>query len=149
MQELAWEMYTTQRLTIPFSEFPELVTKHFGLKNNPEQAAFFERDVRTQSYLVRDDFGSYCFAHKSFMEYFVACKMISTVYRPNFDVEEAIDTWGTRPLIPEIRYFLVGMLRDLMPLRAIVEGTYGRAFEEVKYAGGNAATLIRLREQLE
>lgn len=72
VQELAWEMYTSQRLIIPFSEFPERVTKHFGLKDDPERAAFFERDVRTQSYLVRDDAGNYHFAHKSFMEYFVA-----------------------------------------------------------------------------
>ena len=32
MQELAWEMYTSQKLTIPFSEFPERVTEYFGLR---------------------------------------------------------------------------------------------------------------------
>jgi formylglycine-generating enzyme required for sulfatase activity len=72
LEELAWEMQTTNRLSIPFSEFPERVTAHFKLKDDPARAAFFERDIRTQSYLVRDDEGNYKFAHKSMMEYFVA-----------------------------------------------------------------------------
>jgi formylglycine-generating enzyme required for sulfatase activity len=75
IQELAWEMQNTNRLSIPFSEFPSRVTEHFRLKDRPEQAAFFERDIRTQSYLVRDDAGNYRFAHRSIMEYFVARKV--------------------------------------------------------------------------
>ena len=75
VQELAWEMQTKNQLTIPYSEFPQRVTAHFGLKDTPGKADFFERDIRTQSYLVRDDAGNYRFAHKSIMEYFVARKL--------------------------------------------------------------------------
>jgi hypothetical protein len=94
MQELAWEMFTTQRLTISFSEFPERVKKHFNLQNNVRQGAFFERDIRSQSYLVRDNEGNYRFAHKSFMEYFVARKLVFD--NPDFDlvsfvVEELVE----------------------------------------------------------
>jgi len=39
-------------LSIPFSEFPERVQIHFGVKDDPARAAFLERDIRTQSYLV-------------------------------------------------------------------------------------------------
>ena len=75
VEELAWEMQITNRLAIPWSEFPAKVTAHFGLKDNPDQAAFYERDIRTQSYLVRDDPGNYRFAHKSMLEFFVARKL--------------------------------------------------------------------------
>src|ERR1019366_4087589 len=74
VQELAWEMQHSKRLSIPFSEFPERVQAHFGVKDDPGRAAFLARDIRTQSYLVRDAEGNYRFAHKSMMEFFVARK---------------------------------------------------------------------------
>ena len=58
VDELAWELQNASRLRIPFSEFPERVTVHFGLKDKPEQAAILERDIRTHSLLVRDDAGT-------------------------------------------------------------------------------------------
>ncbi|HEX7774880.1 MAG TPA: pentapeptide repeat-containing protein, partial [Pyrinomonadaceae bacterium] len=36
-----------------------------------------EEEVLTKSFLVRDDFGNYFFAHKSFLEYFVAQQLFS------------------------------------------------------------------------
>jgi formylglycine-generating enzyme required for sulfatase activity len=75
VQELAWEMQTNERLKVRWSEFPDKVIAHFGLKDDPNNAAFFEQDIRTQSYLVRDDAGNYGFAHKSMQEYFVARKL--------------------------------------------------------------------------
>jgi len=68
-------MQNSNRLSIPFSEFPERVKRYFGVKDDPGQTAFFDRDIRTQSYLVRDAAGNYRFAHKSIMEYFVARKL--------------------------------------------------------------------------
>jgi formylglycine-generating enzyme required for sulfatase activity len=75
VQELAWEMQTNQRFLVRWSEFPDKVIAHFGLKDDPNKAAFFEQDIRTQSYLVRDDTGNYGFAHNSMREYFVARKL--------------------------------------------------------------------------
>jgi len=75
VQELAWEMQNSNRLNIPYSEFPERVKVYFGVKDDPGQTAFFDRDIRTQSYLVRDGAGNYRFAHKSIMEFFVARKL--------------------------------------------------------------------------
>ena len=40
---------------------------YFGLEDNPERTAFFERDVRTVSYWVCDGIGNYRFAHESFV----------------------------------------------------------------------------------
>ena len=75
VQELAWEMQNSGRLSIPFSEFPKRVQVHFGVKDDPGRAAFLDRDIRTQSYLVRDEAGNYRFAHRSLMEFFVARKL--------------------------------------------------------------------------
>lgn len=142
MQELAWEMYQTQRLIIPFSEFPERVTEYFGLRDDPEQSAFFERDVRTQSYLIRDDVGNYRFAHKSFMEYFVARKMASALSNQEHDKEQTVDVWKTNPLTPEVRDFLAFMLINPAPLWQLIEETRGQAMSQIGYAGGNATRVL-------
>ena len=107
VQELAWEMQRTNRLSIPFSEFPARVTEHFRLKDHPEQAAFFDRDIRTQSYLVRDDAGNYRFAHKSMMEYFVARKLAPLLAEgkaPQCPLTDAIVSFVHHLVAPSYRY---------------------------------------------
>jgi uncharacterized protein YjbI with pentapeptide repeats len=136
MQELAWEMYTNQRLTIPFSEFPERVMKHFGFEDDPERAAFFERDVRTQSYLVRDDEGNYRFAHKSFQEYFVARQLCDDLRKKRYW------RWSIMPLSIEVESFLVDMVTDLAALWTAIWRTRGSRFVKTRYTGSNAATLL-------
>jgi WD40 repeat protein len=145
MKELAWEMYQTQRLSIPFSEFPERVTKHFGLSDELERATFFERDMRTQSYLVRDDTGNYRFAHKSFMEYFVARKLADVIHDLGFDVGKAIDFWKMQPLSLEIRDFLLDMICDPTSLWKVLEATRAKTTTDVGYAGGNAILLLHAK----
>lgn len=144
MKELAWEMYLAQRLSIPFSEFPERVMRHFCLRDDPQRAAFFERDVRTQSYLERDDAGNYHFSHKSFMEYFVTRKMVDTFSGSDIDIGKAIEVWKTQPLTPEVRDFLVDMAPDSALLWQLIDATRGRSVSDVGYMGGNAATMLRL-----
>ena len=106
--------------------------------------------MRTQSYLVRDDMGNYGF-HKSFLEYFVACKMATALDHLHEDVSQAIEVWKTGPLTPELLNFLVDMLSyacsqtDYTPLLChLIEATRNKTFAEVGYAGGNAATLLHL-----
>jgi formylglycine-generating enzyme required for sulfatase activity len=84
VQELAWGMQSTGKLSVRWSEFPDKVIAHFGLKDDPKKAAFFEQDIRTQSYLVRDDAGNYRFAHKSMQEYFVARTLAAMLSRGEY-----------------------------------------------------------------
>jgi WD40 repeat protein len=142
VQELAWEMYRKQKLTIPFSEFPEWVADYFGFKNNPERAAFFDRDLRTQSYLVRDEAGNYRFAHKSFMEYFAARKMAEVISEPKFDVQSAVHIWGIQPVTDEILEFLLQMNLSKSALWQLLENSRGRSFSQVKYSTGNATRVL-------
>ena len=44
-------------------------------KGRSRPGRLIDRDIRTQSYLVRDGAGNYRFAHKSIMEFFVARKL--------------------------------------------------------------------------
>jgi hypothetical protein len=113
VEELAWEMQNTNRLNVPFSEFPEKVTAHFKLKDDAVKAAFFERDIRTQSYLVRDDVGNYRFAHKSMMEYFVARKLARLLSE---------GTATDCPLTDAIASFVHYLLVDSYPYERRVEG---------------------------
>ena len=58
VSELAWEMQQKNEFTIHYSKFPERVKAQFRL-NDPQEVAFFDQDIRTQSYLVRDKEGNF------------------------------------------------------------------------------------------
>jgi hypothetical protein len=74
--ELAWEMFTSGRLQIRFSEIPDRIKAYFGKRiKNEEELHMWECDLRNQTVLHRDAAGNYEFAHKSIMEHFVALKI--------------------------------------------------------------------------
>lgn len=149
IQELAWEMYHAQKFTcpfIPFSDFPEWVKMHFDIKNALQGLVeFVAQDMRTQSYLVRDDNGNYRFSHKSFLEYFVACKMASVIDGPNFNMQETIEIWKTQALTPEVSEFLKNMVTNSARLWHLIRATQAMVVADAGYAGGNAATLLHLQ----
>jgi hypothetical protein len=145
MQELAWQMYEAETVTLHYSQFPELVRQHFGL-DQADQIDYFAYDLRAQSCLIRDSEGNYSFAHMSFAEYFVAKKLADVLERGAKDreFEEAMSVWGSKPLSSAVAVFL----RDLVDpeiLWMLIEETRGKTFEQVKYAGGNAATVLGLQ----
>lgn len=71
MQELALEMLRRDESSIHYSQLPERVRAHFRLEK-ADEIDYFEHDIRTCSFLNRDDEGNYRFVHKSFGEFFVA-----------------------------------------------------------------------------
>ena len=105
LEELAWEMQQKRTPSVPFSEFPDRVTKHFGLKDSPEKVAFFDRDVRTQSYLIRNRNGEYRFAHKSMMEYFTARKLARLII--DGQITQLRDCPVTNAIVTFFHYLLV------------------------------------------
>lgn len=92
--ELAWDMFMQQRTSIHFSEFPQRMIAHFGLETSPEVASVFDRDIRTQLYLVRDEEGNYRFAHESFKEFLVAQRLIEEL-RKGKDSEQIFGTYDS------------------------------------------------------
>ncbi|MFN7992502.1 MAG: SUMF1/EgtB/PvdO family nonheme iron enzyme [Bryobacteraceae bacterium] len=131
VEELAWEMQKSGRLSVPYSEFPEKVVAHFSLKDDPAKAAFFERDIRTRSLMVRDDAGNYRFAHKSMLEFFVARKlsrMLASGDVTDCPLTEAIVSFAYFLFAPKYEYekLLEGDMA-FVPPGAFIFGSEGEA----------------------
>jgi formylglycine-generating enzyme required for sulfatase activity len=71
MQELALEMLRRDELSIHYARLPERIRKYYKLERAHE-VDYFDHDIRTCSFLKRDDEGDYHFVHRSFQEFFVA-----------------------------------------------------------------------------
>ncbi len=78
MEELALEMYVTDKIRIENSFLPTKIKETFSIREYEELKAF-DSDIRTCSFLIRDPEGRYYFAHKSFMEYFTAFRLAKEV----------------------------------------------------------------------
>ncbi|MBI3682456.1 MAG: SUMF1/EgtB/PvdO family nonheme iron enzyme [Acidobacteria bacterium] len=107
VRTIALRMKPENKYTIPHTEFPTLVDSYFRLEGNPEKIAYYERDIRTQSYLVRDDPGNYKFAHKSILEYFVARVVAEMLERGDIcdcPLTDAIATFAHYLLAPAHPY---------------------------------------------
>lgn len=80
MVELAWQMLVRGSLRIHFSELADWVRSYFSVAN-PETIDYLAQDIRTCSFLSRDDEGHYAFVHRSFMEFFVGLRLVEAVER--------------------------------------------------------------------
>lgn len=80
-QEIAWEMFSRRKLTIPFEDIKDLVSKYLdSIPENQGNIDFLEHDIRTASFISkRDARGRYEFVHKSFMEFFAAQKLAKAI----------------------------------------------------------------------
>ena len=76
--ELAWRMLRQRSLKIHFSELADWVRSYFNV-SSPETIDYLAQDIRTCSFLGRDDEGFYSFVHRSFMEYFVALRLLEGI----------------------------------------------------------------------
>jgi hypothetical protein len=68
---LALQMHFLEESKIYYRDLNILIQKQFEVEKSID-VDHFSHDIRTCSFLSRDDQGRYQFAHKSFMEYFVA-----------------------------------------------------------------------------
>jgi formylglycine-generating enzyme required for sulfatase activity len=101
-EELAMEMLRTGDLAIHYSRIPARVKAHFKL-DKAEEIDYCEADVRTCNFMSRDAAGNYSFAHKSFMEFFAACRLHRLM------LEDKATANGPVRINEEIRQFLNGL----------------------------------------
>ncbi|MFI9486166.1 TIR domain-containing protein [Promicromonospora sp. NPDC052451] len=135
MQRLAWNMFVRDTLEV----LPEDVTALVAAENLVRLPGFqeaVEADLTTQTYLLRDAQGRYRFAHKSFLEYFVADHVVTELAEGRFDVLAA------RTLSPEIVAFLADM--DLDPQRLYDHLDHVRAHGDDEYTAGNVLSLLHV-----
>lgn len=102
---LAMQMHIKGMLILAYDQIGEEVRRYFELSDIGE-IDHFSHDIRTCSFLVRSDEGNYGFAHKSFMEYFVALefeRLNQSPFKDQFDrslSEEMIALLDIRSLPP-------------------------------------------------
>jgi len=114
---LAWQMFErgTEGMaeSIHFIDLSEIVAAHFEL-DEPEDVDHFSSDVRTCSFLHRDNRGHYSFSHRSFFEYFLAKYLVRTknrqgaVFRTSFASNFTVKDLFER--VPNISHFLSPMM---------------------------------------
>jgi hypothetical protein len=101
-EELGMEMLRSQELAIHYGRIPGRVRAHFRLEK-AEEIDYFEADVRTCNFLNRDDAGNYAFVHKSFLEFFAACRLHRLM------LEDRATADGPVRINEEVRLFLADL----------------------------------------
>lgn len=154
MKELAWHMIKSQKLKIPYTEIPDFINAY--LKPESKELEYLEYDLRNNSFLRRDQFGVYEFAHKSQAEFFVALKFaielgvaklefIEGIEKENLTklgIRELVASFGYLPLSPEISLFLQDMVADTKELKSIFNRCREFRGENTGFVGSNLITLL-------
>lgn len=121
---LALRLWGEDASVLHYSKLVTYVQEHFGARlNNPSEMAEIDAEVRTATFLVRDESGHYGFAHKSYNEFFIARYLARSLAQA---IEGALTL---QRLSPEtVRFFcdLVGQdERQISPrLEAVLVATY-------------------------
>jgi len=102
--ELAWQMWDQAKNTIHYQElqpFIEQLVAEKGMDFNDEECKDIAAEIQTASFLKRDDDqGYFSFMHRSFMEYFLASKLLLELDNLNYQV------LNTRRFDRKVVYFL-------------------------------------------
>ncbi|MFJ6843622.1 NACHT domain-containing protein [Streptomyces griseoluteus] len=73
--EVAWEMLSSNRLTLNYRDFPDRLRECFGpAVQRAKDLDYWAQDMRNQGMLVRNADGDYGPSHKSLLEFLVAFK---------------------------------------------------------------------------
>ena len=134
MQELAYQMFIQEKLSIHYSNLSNSIKQNFKLERSDE-IDYFSHDIMTCSFLSRDEMGNYKFAHKSFMEFFVAQKLCA-------DIEKnKIEDFKEKNITHEIALFLSNLLTQKERLYEWIEFT--KLDKDLKYLGSNSIVTLK------
>ena len=167
--ELAWEMLSTDRMSLNYRDFPDRIRRYFGSEvQEQKDLDHWHFDMMGQTVLIRNAVGDYSPAHRSLLEFFVAYKLAAqlAILAPDFaEIPHIVceensrdskaplnilfednlrDTFGKAPLTKAVLDLLTPMLdRETSKERLLdlIDSTKGKT-SEVGYLGGNAATLL-------
>ena len=136
MRELAWRVWHEEKRAIYFQDLLRLVKDLKGrkaLEFSDEAEDDVAEEIRTASFLKRDDDGNYSFADTSFEEYFLACKIYECLRRPDWPtvIRELL---RTRLFTPKVIFFLEKLISEdgvsHAPFRQILQGNYDAQVSE-------------------
>jgi len=116
-KELALELYTSNEISLSYRDLPEAIKRNFKHVGQTEDVDYFSHDIQSCSFLTSDRSGEFKFIHKSFMEYFVAERVVSKldeyfVKTSNMDkrVKKINQILGNIPFSMEICLFISDIL---------------------------------------
>ena len=133
-EALATRLWIENRERMHYSELRPMVEQHFKSRIRvPQDAEYAEHEVRTASFLTRDAEGNYGFAHKSFMEFFLARKFAGEIER------NQMADFGRERITKEV----AGFLTDMVTEESLLESIRNKTPEEVGYTGANVVFVLR------
>jgi uncharacterized protein YjbI with pentapeptide repeats len=139
MEELAFQMFLDTRLTIHYLDLSPKIKQYFKIEES-DTLDHFAHDIRTCSFLCRDSGGNYFFAHKSFMEFFTAMKLVGEMRnKKNW-------SFGRRLLSKEISTFIQQAIdkEDEQTLLEWLSGSGQVSEQGGKYTLANAFNVLLL-----
>ena len=136
-EELALYLFTNDKDKIFYKDLPKIIKEHFTDKKTFE-IDFLDQDVRTCAFLNREENGDYSFVHQSFMEFFIAKKFLKELKDNNSD------NFRLKKLQPEIIGFIVNLADGYDIFHKFINFTKDKSFGEIRYLGGNSATIANL-----
>ena len=76
--ELSWEMLSTGHMHLSYKEFPQRIRQLFGNAVKSEtDIDHWHYDMMGQTMLIRNEYGEYAPAHRSFLEFFGSYKLVA------------------------------------------------------------------------
>jgi len=136
-EEIAFYLFINNKDRIFYEELPKLIQEKFPGKRSFEME-YLDQDVRTCTFLNRDEKGDYSFVHQSFMEFFVAKKFSNEINNRNSN------NFKMKKLSPEIAGFLINLAKNVETYYEFIDSTKNKSFDDVNYLGGNSATVLNL-----
>ena len=136
-EEIAFYLFIEDKDKISYENLPKLIQEQFPDRGRFE-IEYLDQDVRTCTFLNRDDKGDYSFVHQSFMEFFVAEKLANEIKNKNST------NFKLKKLSPQIAGFLMNLANETKNFQKFIEYTKNKSFDDVKYLGGNSATILNL-----
>jgi predicted NACHT family NTPase len=78
--EIAWEMFSTERMSLNYREFPDRIRQIFPqLVTEAKDLDYWQYDMMGQTILIRNADGDYMPAHRSLLEFLVAYKFAAEI----------------------------------------------------------------------
>ncbi len=108
MYELAWRMWNDEKNAIYYNDlipFVEKLSTEKVMELGDEDTEVIAREMQAATFLKRDDKGNFSFVHRSFMEFFLARKLLECITNPQSKGNAEI-ALNTRRLDRKTVYFL-------------------------------------------
>ncbi|MCO1600023.1 restriction endonuclease [Desulfosporosinus nitroreducens] len=143
MKHIAWKMFETNLLSINFRVLPNEINKYFKI-DIKEDIDHFSHDILSCSFLNRDELGNYKFIHKSFMEYFVASKIVTDLVNYRHKKPSFINNvLGQSSISMEVGLFIRDILENSPLLNSITQVFNSIDFGQLNStAKKNALTIL-------